>query len=84
MKMQDHADIHRVLISPNAAQRNDMRKTPRNALSLRSIARERRAAFGRNSMITGAKKPDQVTGRRPRILRRPYLTQRTRGIDFYL
>jgi hypothetical protein len=73
-----------VRLSPTAAQLNDLRNTPRDAITMKSISRRRRAAFGRNSLITGAKKPDPVTGRRPQILQRPYLPVRTHGIDLYI
>ncbi len=73
-----------VRLSPTAAQRNDLRNTPRDAITTQSISRRRRAAFGRNSLMTGAKKADPVTGRRPQILQRPYLPVRTQGVDLYI
>lgn len=66
------------------SQRNDLRATPLDAITLKSLGAERRAAFGRGSLVTGAETRDPVTGERPQILRRPLLPERTHGIDLYL
>lgn len=69
---------------PTMPQRNDMRATPLDAITLRSISAQRRAALGRGSLATGPPTRDPVTGERPQILQRPFLPKRTHGIDLYL
>lgn len=66
------------------AQRNDHRSTPLDAITVRKVNAERRAAFGRGTLATGPTTPDPVTGHRPKILPRPLQPERTHGVDLYL
>lgn len=71
-------------MKPTAPQRNDLRNEPRSAITVQALSRERRAAFGRGLLTTGAATRDPVTGDRPRILPRPLLPERRFGVDMYL
>jgi hypothetical protein len=69
---------------PTMAQRNDLRRTPPDAITLRRIGQERRASFGRGLLRTGPATLDPVALRRPRILPRPFQPARRFGVDVYL
>ncbi len=69
---------------PTMAARNDLRRTPLDAITTASISQRRRRAFGAGSLLTGPPPDDPVTGRQARILPRPLLPVRTHGIDVYL
>ncbi len=69
---------------PPMAQRNDMRATPLDAITLAQVNNQRRAAFGRGTLVTGPTTVDPITLQRPDILPRPLLPERTHGIDLYL
>lgn len=80
LKSGSRADDHPAMsTSVSAATRNDMRYTPLDAFTLESIGRQRRAAFGHGTFLTGPPRTvDPVTGRPTGPIDQPG------GVDLYL